>query len=120
MRTTPLALLALALSACSWLPLPTTVDLLPRLGQQASGSYRTSVAASMPAPLDAKLPDEAGAIAGFSDEAPPVTVEWGELRYDIQISYQGPALSGSLQAVLYLAPDNGERLWQEKYQLGAP
>lgn len=108
--------LALVLAACSSLPLPAEVDLRSRLGAQSDGSFQEEIAAGE---FDdsRKYPGATGECVDFSDEDIPVTIESAQLHYNIDVSYDGPELSGSLKAQLYLARSSTD-LWRPDNKIG--
>jgi hypothetical protein len=109
-------LMALLLAACSSLPLPAEVDLRSRLGAQSEGEFEEEIVAGE---LDAtrRLPDDGGECVDFSDADIAVTVESAQLHYNVDVTYDGPELSGRLQAQLYLA-GSGDPLWESSNKIG--
>lgn len=106
----------LALAACSSIPLPAEVDIGSRLGTESAGNFQEQVAAGE---LDGarRLPDESGECVSFSDVQPSVTVESARIHYNVDVSYDGPELSGDLQAQLYAAGSSQE-VWRPENKVG--
>ena len=103
--------LAALLAACSTAPI--TIDLLPYLGEQASGSEPVSASGT----LDLQLPDASGyAISGF--EAPALRPSSVALDYTLTLEQDG-GLSGDAELTFYLAA-SGDDLWSAANQLGEP
>jgi hypothetical protein len=115
----PLLLVGVAslLGACSALPI--TIDLLPYLGDQKSGSYTQTVEPGQVILSNTVLP-EGGWNADFSDRNIPVSFKTIRLTYAARISSSGVALSGSVSAQVYLAPMSEADPLQERYKLGDP
>ncbi|RIH84514.1 hypothetical protein [Calidithermus roseus] len=111
-----LAGIAALLGACSALPI--TIDLLPHLGNQKSGSYTQEVPPGQVTLSNAILP-EGGWNADFSSQNIPVSFKTVRLSYEVAVSSSGVALSGSVRAQAYLAPMSESNPIQEKYKLGA-
>jgi hypothetical protein len=118
MSVGPLAalLLTLFLAACSSLPLPAEVDLRSRLGAQSEGEFEEEIVAGE---LDTtrRLPDDGGECVDFSDADIAVTVESAQVHYNLDVTYDGPELSGRVQAQLYLA-GTGDPLWESSNRIG--
>jgi hypothetical protein len=109
-------LVPLLLAACSAVPLPAEIDLRSRLGAQSEGSFQEEITAGE---LDRtnRLPAEQGECVGFSDADITVTVESAQLHYNLDVTYDGPDLSGNLRAQLYLA-GTGDDLWADDNKAG--
>ncbi len=120
MRQFSLAILVLGvLSACSALPI--TVNLLPYLGTEASGTFAWTV---VPGTwnMDLRLPDDQGFYADFSSAEIPVNFTSASLDYTVELTKTPPGgLSGTVTVQAYLAPATPNvNLWEEAYKLGDP
>lgn len=105
------------LSACSWLPLPYSMDLKDKLGSSSSGSVGHQIEAGDAGNLDFSHPDDNGECIDFSDADIPVTVESARLHYNATVDYEGPALSGKVSAQLYVSDQQGN-LWAGANKVG--
>lgn len=115
MRRGIFALAGLLLSACSALPVP--IDLLGYLGTSKSGSFQQPLPAATIG-FERPLPDKNGYSLDFSQEQ-LYSVRGAQVEYGATLSYTGQTvLSGEVSLQAYLAPVNGEDLWQDKYKLG--
>lgn len=110
------ALLAALLASCSQMPVPVEVDLRTRV-PESSGSIEEPIEEGAAGNVDARLPAEEGQCVDFSDEQLPATVEYARLHYDVEVGYEGPDLSGKVQARLYAA-GSAEEVWLERNRLG--
>ncbi|HEU4741317.1 MAG TPA: hypothetical protein VFS50_06950 [Meiothermus sp.] len=107
----------LLLSACSALPVP--INLLNYLGADKSGSFQQPLPAGN-VEFERPLPDKSGYSLDFSREQ-LYSVRGVRVEYGATVSYTGQTLlSGDVSVQAYLAPVNGEDLWQDKYKLGDP
>jgi hypothetical protein len=111
------AAVALALAACSALPIPATVDLRARMGSDASGTSEVEIGAGEARTVDLRIPSEAGDCIDFSDEDLPVTLESARLHWKIDADYEGPELSGLLQARVFIAGEDDD-LFASRHTLG--
>ena len=113
MKRLPLLAIGLAvlLAACSTAPI--TIDLLPYLGDRASGSETVSATGT----LDLQLPDANGyAVSGF--EVPALRPSSVVLDYALTLEQDG-GLSGEAELTFYLASATDD-LWSAANQLGDP
>ncbi|HEX7003739.1 MAG TPA: hypothetical protein VF168_06100 [Trueperaceae bacterium] len=110
-------LLLVGLSACSWLPIPYTIDLRAQLGSNATGSASHEIEAGEAGDLDFRHPDGDGECIDFSEVDIPVTVESARLHFNTTVEYDGPRLTGTVAAQLYLSRDP-ERLWLPSNRVG--
>ncbi|WP_457631008.1 hypothetical protein [Oceanithermus sp.] len=99
----------LALASCSMAPI--TIDVLPMLGDNASGSQSVVATGS----LDFRLPDVSGQQVSGYDEIPmrPASVS---LDYELSLEQDGD-LSGTAQVTFYMAASSAD-LWDSANQLG--
>ena len=99
----------LALSSCSIAPI--TIDLLPMLGENASGSENIVATGE----LDLRLPDDEGeTISGYETiQFKPSMVN---LNYELDISQDGN-LQGSAEIAFYLTSPGGD-LWDSTNMIG--
>lgn len=109
--------LMLVLAACSWLPLPATIDLKARLGSQASGTVHEEIGQGEAGSVNFNHPTDEGECIDLSDADIPVTVESARLHYNAELNYDGPELSGRLTAQLYASP-SADDLWLAKNRVG--
>lgn len=112
-----LAALALALAACSAFPIPVSVDLQAKLGDSSSGSFTEPIKAGSNATLDTRYPSDSGQCIDFSDQQFSAKVERATLQYKGSVSYDGPALTGTVNVRLFAASSQGA-LWQPANQVG--
>ena len=133
------AWLAALLSACSFAPIRTNIDLLevlpqtsgtftlqtpdanvnllPLLGSAVTGGFReTSPVGGVRVPVSLVFPNASGVLLDFTDETLPATLEGATLRYAIEL--QSRNLTGALQVQPYLAPVDGGDASQDIYTLG--
>ena len=99
-------LLALALAACSSLPFPADIDLRARMGDAASGSAQVPVAPTEPGEaedLTMTLPAAGGQCLDIPAEAVAVPVQSAQIHWSVDVTFDGPDLSGRLQARLFVA-----------------
>lgn len=99
----------LALASCSMAPI--TIDLLPMLGDNASGSQSLVTTGN----LDLRLPDADGeTVSGYDTiQIKPSLVSLG---YRLELTQDGD-LSGNAEVTFYLAAP-GANLWDSANQLG--
>ena len=109
-------LLLLGLSACSWLPVPYSVDLRDRLGPDASGSAQHVIGAGEAGNVDFRHPD-GGECIDFGDTDIPATVESARLHYAATLEYSGPPLTGRVSVQLHLSRQEN-RLWLASNKVG--
>ncbi|WP_457636689.1 hypothetical protein [Oceanithermus sp.] len=100
-----------ALAACTTAPI--TIDLLPILGENASGSEEVTATGN----LDLKLPGPNGETVSDYQTIPykPASVN---LDYKLYLSQDGN-LQGNAQVTFYLAAP-GADLWDSQNQVGEP
>ncbi len=108
---------ALALVACSALPIPATVDLRARMGADARGTTEAPIGAGEAGEVDLRIPTDAGECIDISDEGFTITVESAQLHWNLAATYDGPDLSGMLQARFYVAGE-GEDVFAARHTLG--
>ncbi len=143
-----LGIVSLALlAACSFAPLPFTVNLLERFPAEAEGSFAFSTPSgrvdllpylgefgeggftlpglglplpgvTVPVPRFV-LPSAAGYAVDFSDQALPARFEEVTIDYRLGLMHNG-ALDGQLELQVYLAPLGTDSTDQEAYALGEP
>lgn len=109
--------LALAVAGCSFLPLPARVDLRARLGAESAGTVEEEIIAGETESLNLRHPSGDGECVDFSDVDIPVTVQSAQLNYRADLDYDGPPLSGRLQARVYAWPE-GEDAWLARNKVG--
>jgi len=99
----------LVLASCGIAPV--TIDLLPMLGNSASGERPIAATGN----LDLKLPDEDGEkISGY--ETIQLKPSMVSLEYQLDLSQNGN-LTGNAEMAFYLASPEGF-LWDDENQLG--
>jgi hypothetical protein len=108
---------ASALVACSAVPIPVDVDLHDRMGDDTSGSVQAPITAGETQDIDLRLPADGGQCVDFSDEGFDVTIESAQLHWIVDAEYDGPELTGKLQARLYVAGADDE-LFASQHTLG--
>ncbi len=96
------AALATILGACAAVPIPHTVDLRAQMAQ-TTGTVTTPIEEGQADVVDLRLPTEDGACLDFSDTAPGATVQSAQLQWIVDATYDGPDLTGKLQARAYAA-----------------
>jgi hypothetical protein len=104
-------LAALALAACASLPIPADIDLRARMGEATSGSVQVPVEPTEPGEaedLTMTLPDAGGQCVDIPAEAVAVTVQSAQIHWNVDVTYDGPDLSGRLQARLFVAGPGAE------------
>lgn len=112
------AVLLLAVVACRAVPIPIDVDLLPHLGDLASGSQTVAVPpGDVPDRTPLRYPAAEGACVEIDDL--PVRLEHATIDYDVRVDYDGPPLEGTVTGQLYVAP-GGAEVWSGTYVLGEP
>ena len=104
----------IALAACSAAPI--TIDLMPYLGEQASGSRQ--VVAPQGQELELMLPDGEGYTASGYDTigVRPSSVR---LDYAMELSQADGQLSGNARLTFYMAAP-GDDLWTDANRIGEP
>lgn len=109
----------LVLSACSSLPLPMDVDLKSKLAEEShEGTITEPVREGETEELDVRLPDEGGACFEFADAAPEhVTVRSAQLQWIVDVKYDGPDLTGKLQARAFVTGE-GDEVFHSSNTLG--
>ncbi|HGY08825.1 MAG TPA: hypothetical protein ENK37_02065 [Oceanithermus profundus] len=112
MRRLLLALVGLlALAACSMAPI--TIDVLPMLGDDASGSRQIASAG----PVEMLLPGPDGRqVSGY--EVPPIRPATVALDYALDLQRDGQ-MEGDVTVTFYLAASESD-LWKAESQLGEP
>jgi hypothetical protein len=111
------ALLALALAGCSFLPLPARVDLRAELGAESAGILEEEITAGRNDRLDLRHPTDEGECVDFSEVDVPITVQSAQLNYRADLDYDGPDLSGMLNAQLF-AWAEGDEAWLDRNRVG--
>lgn len=103
------AITALALAAslativaCAAVPIPHTVDLRATM-VDTEGTVTATVKAGEVETIDVFFPTEEGDCLDFSGTAPGATVHSAQLQWTIDAQYEGPELTGKLQARAYAA-----------------
>src|SRR5690554_1652434 len=108
----------LLLAACSGLPLPMDVDLKAKVPADSSeGTVSEPIEKGEAETLDLLLPTEAGECVDFSEVAPGVTVQSAKLQWIVDATYDGPALTGKVQARAY-ATGAGDEVFHSSNTLG--
>lgn len=108
----------LALGACAHMPLPANVDLLAKMpAETAEGEITQPVQAGTTETVDVRLPTEEGQCLDFSEVAPGVTVQSAKLQWIVDATYQGPDLTGKLQARAYAA-GAGDAVFSSNHTVG--
>jgi hypothetical protein len=122
-RTTPIATLAavgvllVGLVGCRALPLPIEIDLLAELADAGSGVVEEPVRHGVTPELVMDLPDHDDNCLDVPEDQLPVTVVHAQLTYAVDLRYEGPDLSGSVEIQPHLASSR-TRLWTEASALG--
>ncbi len=109
-------LAVLGLAACSALPLVHEEDLKAQLSD-TSGEITADVVAGQVEELDLFLPTEGGECFTFEDAAPGATIHSAQLQWVVDVHYDGPELSGKVQARAYAAGE-GEDVFDPSHTLG--
>lgn len=107
---------ALGLSACSFAPLPHTVDLRAQLDDPA-GEVTVDIGAGAVEDLDLLVPTDTGECFVFDDVAPGLRVHSAQLQWIVDVSYGGPSLTGKVQARAYAA-GVGEDVFDPSHTVG--
>ena len=97
---------AFALAACASVPIPADVDLRARMGDATTGSAQVPVEPTEPGEvedLDMTLPAAGGQCLDIPQEAFAVTVQSAQIHWNVDVAYEGPDLSGRMQARLFVA-----------------
>ena len=98
---------ALALAACASVPIPIEIDLRARMGDAATGSVQVPVVSGEAEELGAALPSDDGQCFDLSGDDLPATVQSAQLHWSVDVTYDGPDLTGQVQARLFVAgPDD--------------
>ena len=97
-----------ALAACSSVPLPANVDLRARMDGGETGSAGVPITAGETQEVDLRFPEDEGACFDISDEGFAVTIESAQLHWIVDARYEGPDLSGMLQARVFVAGADDE------------
>jgi len=106
------------LSACASLPLPYDVDLGDKLPQTSTdGVVSEPVQEGEVEELHLRFPSEAGECFAFHDVAPGVTVRSAKLKWIVDVTYDGPELTGKLQGRAY-ATGVGDEVFDPSNTLG--
>lgn len=117
LRVSGALLVALFVSACSWLPLSYTMDLKPQLGSSSSDVVRHEIGSGDAGDFGLRHPEEGDECIAFTEADIPVTVESARLHYNATVDYAGPELSGRVTAQLYLSHDI-DNLWLARNKVG--
>ncbi len=91
-----------ALVSCAALPIPHEVDLRQQMSE-TEGAVTVPIGEGEAETLDMRLPSEDGMCLDFSGTAPGATVQSAQLHWVIDATYEGPDLTGKLQARAYAA-----------------
>ena len=101
----------LTLAACSMAPI--TIDVLPMLGDDASGSQQIASAG----PVEMMLPSPEGEqVSGY--QVPPMRPATVALDYALDLQVDGE-MTGSVTVTFYLAASKDD-LWKSESQIGEP
>jgi hypothetical protein len=101
-------LVALVLMAgCRTLPLASTIDLLPSLGDAAAGSVEAGLVAGLTTNLGLRLPSAFGSCLELDPLPPGVRVERAVLHYQVEVTYDGPEMRGEVRLQPFAAADGG-------------
>lgn len=111
--------IVLLLSACASVPLPLDVDLKAKMpADSAEGTVTERVRAGETAVVDLRLPSQQGECVDFADVAPEsVTVRSAQLQWVVDATYDGPDLSGMVQARAFVAGE-GDEVFDPAHTLG--
>src|SRR5690606_23955718 len=104
--TTPLAaaVAVVVLAACAAAPITHTVDLKAQMAEESTaGTVTAPIVAGEAGAVDLRLPDEDGDCIDFADVAPGATVGAAQLHWVVDATYDGPDLTGKLQARAFAA-----------------
>lgn len=97
------------LSACASVPIHQEIDLKASMDASVTeGSASAEVKAGEVEELDLRLPTDAGACIDFAGTAPGATLQSAQLQWIVDASYDGPDLTGKLQARAYVAGVNDD------------
>lgn len=110
------SLAVLVLAACSALPLPHVIDLKAQI-EDPAGAVTTEVGEGQVEELDLRVPTDEGECFVFDDVAPGLTVHSSQLQWIVDIDYEGPELSGKVQARAY-ATGEGDEVFHGSNTLG--
>lgn len=106
----------LFLAACSALPIPHEVDLRAQLSE-TSGTVTAEVKVGAVEELDLRVPTDEGECFDFADVAPGLTVHSARLQWIVDVAYDGPDLTGKLQARAFAAKA-GDEVFLSRNRLG--
>jgi len=115
-RAIAAAAAVLILAACASLPLPMNVDLLAKMSD-TEGTVSEPIKAGQVEELDLHVPTEEGQCLDFADVSPGVTVQSAQLQWIVDAKYDGPDLTGKLQARAYVA-GAGDQVFLPSHTLG--
>jgi len=108
----------LMLPACSNLPFPMDVDLKAKIPEaDTEGTVSEPIKEGEAETLDLHLPTEVGECIDFSEVEPGVTVQSAKLQWIVDATYDGPALTGKVQARAY-ATGVGDEVFHGSNTLG--
>lgn len=117
-RATAAVTAILVLTACATLPLPLDVDLRAQIPESVvEGTLTEPVREGEAETIDLRLPTEVGECLDFSDVAPGATVRSAKLQWIVDASYDGPDLTGKVQARAFAA-GAGDEVFHPSNQLG--
>ena len=103
-RSMAAATAVLVLSACASLPLPYDVDLQAKMSDSATqGTVTEPIKAGEVEVLDLRVPSDEGQCLDFADVAPGATAQSAKLQWIVDAKYDGPDLTGKLQARAFVA-----------------
>jgi hypothetical protein len=108
---------ACALAACAAVPIPIEIDLRARMGGATTGSVQVPVVPGEAEQFGAALPSADGQCFDLSGDDLPVTVQSAQLHWRIDVAYDGPDLTGEVQARLFVAGP-GDDLFDPSNALG--
>jgi hypothetical protein len=121
--TTPFATLAaigvllVGLLGCRALPLPIEIDLLADLADARSGVVEESVRSGVNAEFLMDLPEHDDNCLDIDEDVLPVAIVHAQVTYAVDLRYEGPDLSGSVEVQPYLASSRAT-LWTDESALG--
>lgn len=108
----------LVLGACASFPLPMDVDLQAKMPETATtGTVTEPVKAGEVEVLELRVPTEEGQCLDFADVSPGVTVQSAKLQWIVDATYDGPDITGKLQARAYAA-GAGDEVFLPSHTLG--
>jgi len=118
--TTPLAaaVAVVVLAACAAAPITHTVDLKAQMAEESTaGTVTAPIVAGEAGAVDLRLPDEDGDCIDFADVAPGATVRAAQLHWVVDATYDGPDLTGKLQARAFAA-GAGDEVFHPSHTVG--